>query len=325
MGQKTRFFRVATSGATTDGRNIEERWLREMADTYDPVTYQARVNLEHIRGVSPEGPFGTYGDVLSLRTEPVQLNVGGKLENRLGLYAEVDAHDPLVDLSSKKQKLFTSIEVNPNFAGSNKAYLVGLAVTDNPASLGTEMLSFCARQGEHSPLAARKQDPGNLFSALEEAAIEFADAPAAHAAGEDGSGDSGGEDSAAKKMLGVLARALGLSASSEATPVVAAAPVIPAAPAVVTPPAEPAHQHNSASKPSTFTAALADPQVRELAQAGLALFSRAVDTLDKLGERSAKTETDLAELTQRLASTPATQFRERPVHTGGPDIERTDC
>lgn len=302
MGQKTKFFRVATSGATTDGRTIEAAWLREMADTYDPVTYQARVNLEHIRGVSPEGPFGTYGDVLSLKTEPVSLNVGGKIEQRLALYAQVDAHDPLLDLSGKRQKLFTSIEVNPNFAGSGKAYLMGLAVTDNPASLGTEMLNFCARQGEASPLAARKQDPGNLFSELHEAVIELADTPADNTPGEDG---------AARKLLAVLARALGLSAS--------AAPVGEPEP-------EPVAQPAPAPAPTpSFASALADPALRDLAQAGMALMTRAVDVIEGLGSRTAQTETSLAALTAQLDRTPPAHFTPRPVHTGGADVERTDC
>ena len=49
---KSRFFRVAVEGATTDGRTIEANWLEEMAASYNPATYAARVNLEHIRGVT---------------------------------------------------------------------------------------------------------------------------------------------------------------------------------------------------------------------------------------------------------------------------------
>jgi hypothetical protein len=72
------------------------------------------------------------------------------------------------------QKLYTSIEISPNFAGTNKAYLVGLAVTDSPASLGTEMLAFAAAQGTVAA-ARRKIDPANLFSVAEEFQLELAD------------------------------------------------------------------------------------------------------------------------------------------------------
>jgi hypothetical protein len=46
------------------------------------------------------------------------------------------------------QKVYTSMEIRPNFANSGKCYLVGLAVTDDPASLGTEYLEFCSRAAE---------------------------------------------------------------------------------------------------------------------------------------------------------------------------------
>ncbi|HRE35906.1 MAG TPA: GPO family capsid scaffolding protein, partial [Sphingopyxis terrae] len=146
---KSKFFRVAVEGATVDGRTIDRKWLEEMAATYNRTTYAARVNLEHIRGIAPLGnnnsPFGAYGDVLSVKTDTVDIALGGKTEKRLALFAEIEALDPLVELVRKGQKLYTSIEVNPSFADTGKAYLMGLAVTDTPASLGTEMLEFSAK------------------------------------------------------------------------------------------------------------------------------------------------------------------------------------
>ncbi|MFU0125882.1 GPO family capsid scaffolding protein, partial [Salmonella enterica] len=52
------------------------------------------------------------------------------------------------------------------------AYLVGLGATDDPASLGTEMLAFSA-SAAHNPLANRKQNPENLFSEAVETLIEL--------------------------------------------------------------------------------------------------------------------------------------------------------
>ncbi len=77
-----------------------------------------------------------------------------------------------MELVKKGQKLFTSMEVSPKFADTGKAYLVGLAATDDPASLGTEMLTFSA-SAAHNPLANRKQNPANLFTAAEETVIEL--------------------------------------------------------------------------------------------------------------------------------------------------------
>jgi len=170
---KARFFRVATEGATTDGRTIDRAWIDEMVATYKPETFSARVFVEHVRGTNPESPFGAYGDILSLKADDVQLSVGGQTQTRRALYAEINPLPNLLSLIGAGQKLFTSIEVNPNFAGSGTAYFMGLAVTDNPASLGTEMLQFCAGKGDTSPLAHRKQQPENVFTAAEEVTFDF--------------------------------------------------------------------------------------------------------------------------------------------------------
>lgn len=178
---KTRFFRIAVEGATTDGRQIERQWLTDAAASYNRETYPARVNMEHIRGITADKPFKAYGDVLALKTEEVEIQLGGKKEKKLALFAELDVTDELIAINRDRQKLYTSIEISPNFANTGKAYLVGLAVTDSPASLGTEMLTFAAAQGDKNPLASRKQDPANLFSAADEpVTFELEQTPAAN-------------------------------------------------------------------------------------------------------------------------------------------------
>src|SRR5690606_33204662 len=87
-----------------------------------------------------------------------------------------DPTPDLVQMTKARQKIYTSVEVDPDFAGTGEANLVGLAVTDSPASLGTEMLQFSAQQGDKSPLAARKQSPHNVFTAAIETALDFSDA-----------------------------------------------------------------------------------------------------------------------------------------------------
>lgn len=141
---KSKFFRVAVEGPTVDGRTIERDHLVQMAAAYNPATYTARINCEHIAGYSPDKPFNAYGSVLSLNTEEIELEVNGAKKKLLALNAEIDANDQLVAINKAGQKLFTSCEIHPNFAGEGKAYLVGLAVTDMPASLGTEPLKFAA-------------------------------------------------------------------------------------------------------------------------------------------------------------------------------------
>lgn len=163
---RSKWFRVAVEGATTDGRNIERAWIEQMAAQYSPNTYGARINCEHIKWAWPGGEFGAYGDVLACKAEEVEIN-GDK---KLALFAQLEPNDALLALNKAGQKVYTSVEVNPSFADTGKAYLVGLAITDTPASLGTEALQFSAKAGT---LANRKLDKDNLFTAAEEAVIEF--------------------------------------------------------------------------------------------------------------------------------------------------------
>ena len=175
---RSKWTRIAVEGATTDGRKIERSWIEDMAAQYSPNTYGARINCEHIKGYWPGGEFGAYGDVVALKAEEVDING----QKKLALLGQIEPNEALIALNKKGQKVYTSIEVNPKFADTGKAYLVGLAITDSPASLGTEALSFSA---QHGTLASRKQDKDNLFSAAEEAQLEFeeiTDQPSAFAA-----------------------------------------------------------------------------------------------------------------------------------------------
>lgn len=169
MAQKSKMFRVATEGATTDGRRIERSWIEQMAKNFDPKKYGARVWLEHMRGVYPDSSFRAYGDVLAVEARTVE-------DGKLALFTEIAPLPDLVAMTTKdKQKIYTSIEVNPKFADTNEAYLVGLAVTDSPASLGTEVLSFAAQNPKANPFTGRKTSPDSLFSEAVEVALEFED------------------------------------------------------------------------------------------------------------------------------------------------------
>ncbi|WP_200902125.1 GPO family capsid scaffolding protein [Dichelobacter nodosus] len=149
---------MATEGFTSDGRKIQASLLEQMAKNYDPEKYAARVWLEHFRSIMPNGPFKAYGDVLALKTDK---NSDGKTI----LLAQIEPTDELKKINQQKQKLFSSVEIDPNFAESGEAYLVGLAVTDSPSSLGTERLMF----------SAALQVQTHLFSAYSESDIDVKD------------------------------------------------------------------------------------------------------------------------------------------------------
>lgn len=160
---KTKFIRVARSGNTVDGREITAAQIDEMAATYDPNTYGARVNMEHLLSYFPDSPFRSYGDVLALKAED------GPDGSRV-LLAQIDATADLVKLAQDRQKVYWSIEMLPNFAQTGKAYMSGLAVTDSPASLGTEMLTFAAKNDKASAALKAKH-----FSVPVDAALDIDD------------------------------------------------------------------------------------------------------------------------------------------------------
>lgn len=169
MATKAKRFRIAVEGATTDGRVISRDWISQMAKNYNPTVFGARINMEHIKGYAADSTFRRFGDVTAVEAEEI---ADGPLKGKLALFGYIDPTPELVELTKARQKIYTSIEVNPKFADTGEAYLVGLAVTDDPASLGTEYLSFSAT-AKANPLASRKLDKDNLFTAAEETLIEF--------------------------------------------------------------------------------------------------------------------------------------------------------
>ncbi|MFI7810309.1 GPO family capsid scaffolding protein [Citrobacter werkmanii] len=170
----SKFFRIGVEGDTCDGRIISASDIQEMADTFDPRVYGCRINLEHIKSVFPDSPFKRYGDVVELKAEKIEDD--SALNGKLALFAKISPSDDLVAMNKALQKVYTSMEIAPNFSNSGKCYLVGLAVTDDPASLGTEYLEFC-RNAKHNPLNRFKANPENLISAATLAELEFEDKP----------------------------------------------------------------------------------------------------------------------------------------------------
>lgn len=139
---KTKPFLLATAGSTVDGRTIDDVMLEQMVSSYDPKTYGARLNIEHVRGVTPDGPFRAYGDVLELSIGETEVNFNGKTEKRKALFGVFDVTEEAKKLNEADQKVYPSIEIEPNFAGKGFAYLMGCALTDSPASIATQRLQF---------------------------------------------------------------------------------------------------------------------------------------------------------------------------------------
>lgn len=138
---------VATEGATVDGRAISANWINDMAETYDLEKYPALIWPEHQRSGWSIFEGKNWGTVAALKA--------GKYGDKLRLFAKLTPNHYLIEANKDEQKLFTSIEPEPDFQGQGRCYLMGLAVTDSPASVGTTRLKFSKNSDhEYSELEA---------------------------------------------------------------------------------------------------------------------------------------------------------------------------
>ncbi|WP_419174415.1 GPO family capsid scaffolding protein [Desulfosediminicola sp.] len=124
---------VATSGHTIDGRFIKPEWLTEMAEIYDPKLYTAKIWIDHMR-------YASYGSVKALKAE-------GNGEE-VKLFAKICPNRSLLTLNQiYEEHLHFSIEIRDDFRKTGKHYLSGLAMTDEPASVGTDEMRFSQKVG----------------------------------------------------------------------------------------------------------------------------------------------------------------------------------
>lgn len=164
---------MAVSGSTVDGREISPVHLREAAENFNPDVYAARVNVEHYLSPCPSSEFSAMGDVTALSTEDI---TEGPLAGRTALYAEIEPTERMKQLVADGKKIYSSIELHPQFSVNGRAYLVGLAMTDTPASLGTERLKFTAQQRQAVMTFNSIQGEAPLISeAIESEIIEMAE------------------------------------------------------------------------------------------------------------------------------------------------------
>lgn len=136
-------FRVAREGQTVDGRSLSQQQIIDMSETYDPVEYTARINCEHMSDYWRDISASTaLGDIIKVDHAVETFVQNGSNVQLMCLYATLSVLPTLVEANKDGKKIFTSIEFYPKFADTDRAYLVGLAVTDSPASRGTEPLKF---------------------------------------------------------------------------------------------------------------------------------------------------------------------------------------
>ncbi|WP_051081549.1 GPO family capsid scaffolding protein [Thiofilum flexile] len=140
MKLRTPFITACVAGKTADGREITEQQIDEMG-SYNPTVYSAKIWLEHLRGTMPDGVFKSLGEVVAVKVVTLG-SEAGILAGKKALKVQLEPHPDLVNMVRNGQKLHLSIEMVERLASTGKAYLVGIGVTDSPASLGTEIMQF---------------------------------------------------------------------------------------------------------------------------------------------------------------------------------------
>ncbi|MFA0057551.1 GPO family capsid scaffolding protein [Vibrio echinoideorum] len=147
---------ILQAGATIDGRVIEQKIIDEITETYNPEVYTARINADHY-------PWSNkYGSVLSVE----------KKEDKL--FAVLKPNSMLLRMAEQGQLLHTSCEFYEKFADTGKAYLTGLALTDEPASLGTTQIQLSANSKDKACVPTNFQiTPEQLSQSTEEEASMF--------------------------------------------------------------------------------------------------------------------------------------------------------
>ncbi|MGZ4994158.1 MAG: GPO family capsid scaffolding protein, partial [Methylobacter sp.] len=147
-----------------DGRIISPQMIDEMAESYDKSLFTALIWPEHQRYVN----YGTVEEVRATDNEE-----GGR-----DLWAILSPNSFYTGSNQYGQKLFTSMEITPDFRKTGKAYLSGLGATDDPASAATSeiRLSKVAVQGgiiltktvESIDKTFEDTAPGNLLDQIKE-------------------------------------------------------------------------------------------------------------------------------------------------------------
>ena len=121
---------ILKAGPTIDGRHTDQQVIDDIADTYNPKLYAARINEDHWQWGEK------LGSVLSVEKRGDEL------------WAVIKPNSRLLGNVERDQFLHTSCEYIPDFAKTGKAYLTGLAMTDEPASLGTTQVHLSSDKGK---------------------------------------------------------------------------------------------------------------------------------------------------------------------------------
>lgn len=158
---KTGWKRIGRSGPAVDGREIKPEMIVQAAANYNKDLFTALIWPEHFRYIN-------LGTVEALRAADNE--EGGK-----DLFAMISPNQFYLQANSAGQKLFTSMELTPDFRKTGQWYLTGLGATDDPASAATTEMRlsatakpgvFLAKAVEHAEHTFNDQTEPSLLKKL---------------------------------------------------------------------------------------------------------------------------------------------------------------
>ncbi|MBQ4836788.1 GPO family capsid scaffolding protein [Pseudoalteromonas luteoviolacea] len=142
---------IAAVGMTVDGREITEKDIDDIVATYNPRMYGARINLDHEFNWSGWAAKHLHNiDIPGMLGDVISVEKKANSEGVQCLYGVLAPNQGFIELNKADQAVYFSIEITPDFMGTEKTYLVGLAVTDYPASLYTDRINFSDENREEN-------------------------------------------------------------------------------------------------------------------------------------------------------------------------------
>ncbi len=134
---QTDWLNLVREGKTWSGRIVTAVEIHEMAASYNPDLHVAVINYRHHHG------WINLGKV-------IELQVIEDDQKKVRLQGRLEPNQHLMDLNASGQDLHFSVEIAPESPETNQAYLYGVAMTDDPDSMGTSELKLFSSKNSES-------------------------------------------------------------------------------------------------------------------------------------------------------------------------------
>lgn len=147
---QTGWLNLTREGKTWSGRKVTAEEIHQMVSGYNTDLHTAIINYRHYHG------YKNLGKVIELRAiedEQGKVRLQGRLEPNKHLYA----------LNLDGQDLHFSVEIAEQSPETGEAYLYGLAMTDDPDSMGTSELKLFSNDTKKTPLIRTEFESIHLF------------------------------------------------------------------------------------------------------------------------------------------------------------------